>query len=165
MKGFKPLYGKNEESAAAKNVKSALLIYVLIAMSYAAFCALFVVLYVVFELSVYLCFAVNFLATVVFVWYTVSFFAVTFPTKRDNLRFFRVVENAQLTNYRGRYLTSGETVKEGRLSFVSVEFATADGNKTFLLLNSAEEIFRENVTYDLQAVGNKLMSYKEFNND
>lgn len=165
MKDFKPLYTKNEENIAAKDVKSTLLIYVLLAVLFVALCATFIVLYVVVEFSVYVCYAVNFLASVAFFWYTVTFFAVTFPIVRDNLRFYRVVDNAQLTMYRGKYLLKGDAVKEGRLTFISVQFATADGNKTFLIRPFVGEIFREGAMYDLQAVGNKLMAYKEFNND
>ena len=161
MKDFIPIYDKMQESMAKKQVKTALFAYVLVAMLYAAICAAFLVLYVVVELTVYVCCAVNIVATVAFIWYSVLFFSFSFAQKRQNLRFFRAADNAQFTAYRGKYLQCGDTVKEGRLSFTSVQFDTPDGVKTFLWLEGTANTLRDNATYDLQAVGNKLWAYKE----
>lgn len=166
MKQFWQIYNKNDTVKAAKNVKKALLIYILLAVAYVAICATFVTVYVVAEVSVYLCYAVNFVVTVAFAWYSVLFFSVGFAEKREKLRFYRVVDNALLTNYRGKFVGIGETaVKEGHLMFASVIFDTAEGQKSFLVFVNVNLCLGEGITYDLQTVGNKLMSYKEFSND
>lgn len=166
MKQFWQVYNKSNADKAAKDVKKSLLIYILLAIAYAAICATFITVYVVAEVNVYLCYAVNFVVTVAFAWYTVIFFSVTFAEKREKLRFYRVVDNALLTAYRGKFEGIGETaVKEGHLTYASVIFDTAEGSKSFLVFVNVNLCLSEGVTYDLQVVGNKLMSYKEFSND
>ena len=165
MKEFKKLYGNNDRIRALKDFRNGVLIYCAIALLFAAFCIAFVVLYVKIELSVYLCFALNFIATVAFCWFSVIFFTSVISKKRALLRFFKAFENAEITLARGKFDgVTGEVLQE-KTSFISLEFSTGDKKDEFFVLKGTAVPFKAGKIYDLQTLGSHITAYKEAEND
>lgn len=165
MKDFKYLYGKRDEIEASSKLKKSTAVYAAVAAAYIALCTAFVVLYIAAEWNVYLCFFVNFTATVVFIWYTVLFFSVTFSDMKADIDFYRIAENAQVTPDGGVFLREGGVVKDGRLKFIALVFDTAKGERVFMVRPHICRPFRTERAYDLLLIGNKITAYKEAESD
>lgn len=160
MNGFTEIYSQNDLNTAKLQLRKGLIVFCAVLLLFIAFCAAFVVLFAVCGLNVYLCFSLNFIASVAFLWYAVIYFKCGYGKKRQLLNFYRTFDNADIRPARGAFAgVSGET-EEKSVVFTQLLFKTFDGETELLIKSGVKAPFTEGGEYDLLVAGNKISAYK-----
>lgn len=141
------------------------MLYCAVALVFAGVCATFVALYITVNLNVFVCFFVNFIVSVVFVWFSVIFFKIKFSLLRDDVRFYRMQENALINYARGAFRGAEGEGKEGGLCFCYLTFETAEGLKKYRLKQGIKVPFAQDKLYDLELAGDLVTGYAEAENE
>lgn len=161
MKKFNNLYRAEEEQKAQKKVTVSLVLYAVLALLFVGLCTLFVLLYVLSNLSVVVCFLVNVGLTIAFCWLSVLFFTIWLARQKAEVKFFGNLHKASFGYDRGTFCGADSPEMKDKVLFVPLQFTCAQTNHTYFLKSTATVPFEANKVYDLQTVGDYVVAWLE----
>ncbi len=158
------IYSEKDRRKAAADRRNSLLLYIATAVLLITVCVLFVILYIHFKKLLWLCVIVDFALGVLFFWFTVLFFYAVFPAKRERVRLFKIIENADCKYLRGVYNGTCENKTINSVEYIGCEFDIDGERKSLYVLFDSNSVFEIGMTYDLKVMGERIIAYENLAN-
>lgn len=153
----KEVYTQQTIAKISVTAKKTLAIYILIAVFFAIFCGVFCYLAANDLVDIYLCCALNIVATICFLWYSYLFFAVISKPIFSKKRFVRMLDTCLP-------IVMVDKLDNCILSKDGYYLLTFQNGKV-LKLEQLHGAIKEGVTYKVEQIDGILLSYTEVCND
>lgn len=153
----KQVYTQQVISNIRATAQKTLAVYVAIAVFFAIFCGIFCYLAIAEIASIYLCCALNIVATICFLWYTYLFFAVISQPIFSKRKFIKLLDTC-LPVVMVAKLLNCQPSRDGYY------LLALENNKT-LKLDQSNGPLKTDVAYKIEQVNDIVLTYCEVQND
>ena len=153
----KQVYTQQVISNIRATAQKTLAVYIAIAVFFAIFCGIFCYLAIAELASIYLCCALNIVATICFLWYTYLFFAVISQPIFAKRKFIKLLDTCLPVVMVAKLL-------DCQLSSDGYYVLALENNKT-LKLDQSNGPLKTDVTYKIEQVNDIVLTYCEVQND
>lgn len=153
----KHVYTQQVISNIRATAQKTLAVYIAIAVFFAIFCGIFCYLAIAELASIYLCCALNIVATICFLWYTYLFFTVISQPIFTKKKFIKLLDTCLPMVLVAKLL-------DCQISSDGYYVLMFEGNKT-LKLDQSTGPLKTGITYKMEQVNDIVLSYCEVQND